>query len=333
MQVGHRHPPPPFPVLAIALDVGKGVLVQVIARASERVLARDFPRVLPVILRGLHRAGHQKRDQEPRAHAGRWRGGETRAGTHQEAAAGAPAHGAEGRHPRVLVLGVRRAVAHGVQGRLAGLALQGATRVSRKRAAGGGVAAAAGVSGIGAVGGRSKVAQAYVYIIIGIMEDGAGIPARPPPRSHPTGTATPGRPPRAFARRPRTGASPRPASLPCPPAAPCAEPRAARGQSFFFLKRGKREDGEGWRHAGRPRRWPRARWPRQRAATRPRGQRQQAAARQVRGARSRRSSSAAARSRQRVHGERARSPRAAPAALSAVCLTPPADWGAAVWQV
>ena len=31
--------PPPFPVLAIALDVGKGVLVQVIARASERVLA------------------------------------------------------------------------------------------------------------------------------------------------------------------------------------------------------------------------------------------------------------------------------------------------------
>ena len=159
-------PTPPPPVLAIALDVGKGVLVQVIARASERVLARDFPRVLPVILRGLHRAGHQKRDQEPRAHAGRWRGGETRAGTHQEAAAGAPAHGAEGRHPRVLVLGVRRAVAHGVQGRLAGLALQGATRVSRRRAAGGGVAAAAGVSGIGAVGGRSKVAQAYVYIII-----------------------------------------------------------------------------------------------------------------------------------------------------------------------
>ena len=108
MQVGHRHPPPPPPVLAIALDVGKGVLVQVIARASERVLARDFPRVLPVILRGLHRAGHQKREQEPRAQAGRWRGGETRAGTHQEAAAGAPAHGAEGRHPRVLVLGVRR---------------------------------------------------------------------------------------------------------------------------------------------------------------------------------------------------------------------------------
>ena len=244
MQVGHRHPPPPFPVLAIALDVGKGVLVQVIARASERVLARDFPRVLPVILRGLHRAGHQKRDQEPRAHAGRWRGGETRAGTHQEAAAGAPAHGAEGRHPRVLVLGVRGAVAHGVQGRLAGLALQGATRVSRRRTAGGGVAAAAGVSGIGAVGGRSKVAQAYVYIIIGIMEDGAGIPARPPPRSHPTGTATPGRPPRAFARRPRTGASPRPASLPgfpalpCPPAALCA---AARGQKFFFFFKARKE--------------------------------------------------------------------------------------------